>query len=975
MAKLSTTSVFGDLLVDGMIHGNVTGNLTGNASTATSATTASKANILTTARNIALGGALTGSASFNGSANITINASVAKPPKSGDWFSGGIPVVNTDGVMEVGKYIDFHNTDASTNDYDVRLQANTSTPCIITLPTAAGTLARTSDNVASATKLQTPRTVNGTNFDGSANITTANWGTSRTLTIGNKGQSVNGSGNITWSTGDILGNATTLGNTSDWNTANATGIYEASGFNEEGATGANRPVGAYSWGGLLTLRHKNVTNQIYLSHGSNQMWIRGGWNGSFNTSWARVYTTEYKPTYSDVGAAAASHGTHVTWSTTTPKANGTATVGSETKVARGDHVHPLQTSVSGNAGTATKLATARTITIGNKSNSFNGSANISYTLADIGAAPSGHTHKYAGSGSAGGTANSAARLDMDRVAGSGNSANYVPGANRLVVREYGNDCTNMPSAHWYHIYTGQGSDAAYNTQLAVGMTTEALCFRNKNANTWGSWKKVSLDGHTHNNYATTTTTGSLSSLQTSAKGSLVAAINELFQSANNGKQLIASAIGTPLSNSDTFSAMSDKINSLLNTFKTNMMINGVSVGSEDKFKSLIDKIATLADNEDKGIQYAEGTFEDFTLYLTTSGSYVDVPYDLDFTPTLLFVKFNYINNTKGTTISNPSISNKGYTNFYMNYGLLVGIENISSNGFQIFSSYGGNSDVTFKGVTWYAIGVGEESNSGLDIISAATLPATGKENQLCAITSTTPNRFVIADNSADTEVSDNIVRIRTTENAACTAYTYPMGNIFLNLRIAAVYQNRSAIPLWLYRNNEWIQICFTSDFALKDKVVQSQFPLATDLQAGCHFHSSYGITITDSTNSCMLTGMPFQSAINFSKYKAIRIKGNWTGGSTYPTSSYPVAIGVFGSTSRFSTGFSTASGFSPSSIPNIYSGVKFNKYTVLSASSGGPTSGNFDFTFDISTTATCHLGITCSMIMTTRITDIEFILK
>jgi hypothetical protein len=280
--------------------------------------------------------------------------------------------------MEIGKYIDFHNTDTSTNDYDVRLQANTSTPCVITLPTADGTLARTADNVASATKLQTARTINGTTFNGTANITTANWGTARTLTIGNKGQSVNGSGNITWSTGDILGNATTLGKDTDWNTANATGIYEASGFDAEGATGANRPVGAYQWGGLLTLRHKNVTNQIYLSHGSNQMWIRGGWNGSFNTSWARVYTTDYKPTYSDVGAAAASHGTHVTYATATPKANGTAAIGSVNRVAREDHVHPLQAS-------AATWTTARTLTIGNKGQSVNGSANVSWSLADIGA--------------------------------------------------------------------------------------------------------------------------------------------------------------------------------------------------------------------------------------------------------------------------------------------------------------------------------------------------------------------------------------------------------------------------------------------------------------------------------------------------------------------------------------------------------------------------------------------------------------
>ena len=61
--------------------------------------------------------------------------------------------------------------------------------------------------------------------------------------------------------------------------------------------------------------------------------------------------------------ANSSHGTHVTWSTTTPKANGTATIGSETKVARGDHVHPLQTTVSGNAGTATKFASAQSVTL------------------------------------------------------------------------------------------------------------------------------------------------------------------------------------------------------------------------------------------------------------------------------------------------------------------------------------------------------------------------------------------------------------------------------------------------------------------------------------------------------------------------------------------------------------------------------------------------------------------------------------
>lgn len=55
----------------------------------------------------------------------------------------------------------------------------------------------------SAVKLATARSINGTNFDGSGNITTANWGTARTITVGNTGKSVNGSGNVSWSLGEI----------------------------------------------------------------------------------------------------------------------------------------------------------------------------------------------------------------------------------------------------------------------------------------------------------------------------------------------------------------------------------------------------------------------------------------------------------------------------------------------------------------------------------------------------------------------------------------------------------------------------------------------------------------------------------------------------------------------------------------------------------------------------------------------------
>ena len=58
-------------------------------------------------------------------------------------------------------------------------------------------------NAVSASKLQTARTINGTSFDGTANITTANWGASRTITIGETGKGVNGSGDVSWSLEEI----------------------------------------------------------------------------------------------------------------------------------------------------------------------------------------------------------------------------------------------------------------------------------------------------------------------------------------------------------------------------------------------------------------------------------------------------------------------------------------------------------------------------------------------------------------------------------------------------------------------------------------------------------------------------------------------------------------------------------------------------------------------------------------------------
>ena len=64
----------------------------------------------------------------------------SKGPTQGNWFSGGFPRVGTNGVMEIGAYIDFHNTNTTTSDFSTRLSANGDNKNTVYLPTGSGTL-------------------------------------------------------------------------------------------------------------------------------------------------------------------------------------------------------------------------------------------------------------------------------------------------------------------------------------------------------------------------------------------------------------------------------------------------------------------------------------------------------------------------------------------------------------------------------------------------------------------------------------------------------------------------------------------------------------------------------------------------------------------------------------------------------------------------------------------------------------------
>ena len=107
--------------------------------------------------------------------NISGNASNADKldgthKRSGSTYWGVIPFVATDGTFEIGKYLDFHVSSSDTKDYSTRVQAQGAYNNIVNLPTANGNIALTSDNVESASKLQTTHTLWGQNFNGTQNV-------------------------------------------------------------------------------------------------------------------------------------------------------------------------------------------------------------------------------------------------------------------------------------------------------------------------------------------------------------------------------------------------------------------------------------------------------------------------------------------------------------------------------------------------------------------------------------------------------------------------------------------------------------------------------------------------------------------------------------------------------------------------------------------------------------------------------------
>lgn len=140
------------------------------------------------------------------------------------------------------------------------------------VPTKTGTGAsgtwgiNISGNAATASKLATARTINGTNFDGSANITTSYWGTARNIyiqdaTAAHTGAavSVNGSGNINLKlpstiTAALSGNASTASKWQAARTVTMNGFADCS-FSIDGSSNVSFDYKPYNF--YLSVNNKN----------------------------------------------------------------------------------------------------------------------------------------------------------------------------------------------------------------------------------------------------------------------------------------------------------------------------------------------------------------------------------------------------------------------------------------------------------------------------------------------------------------------------------------------------------------------------------------------------------------------------------------------------------------------------------------------------------------------------------------------
>ena len=378
-------------------------NVTGNAGTATK---------LATARTI-------NGVSFDGSANVTINAvdSTARVASSEKGVANGVATLDASGLVPTSQLPSFVDdvlefaTDTNfpitgeTGKIYVALDTNktyrwsgtvyvyitsgavdsvagkTGVVTLVKADVGLSSVDNTADAakaVLSATKLTTGRTIAGVFFDGTGNIAIPFSGiSSRPTTLAGYGITDATSSTHAGSGDAAHALATTLvhGFMSSTDKTKLDGV--GAGANVTSVAGKT---------GVVTLSKSDVGLSFVDNTADSAKAVLSAtklttartiagvtFDGTINIAIPFSGISSRPTTIAGYGITDA-----LALSTVAPAAPGTAAVGVATTAARADHVHAIQTTVSGNAGTATKLATARTI----NGVAFDGTANVTINAVD-----------------------------------------------------------------------------------------------------------------------------------------------------------------------------------------------------------------------------------------------------------------------------------------------------------------------------------------------------------------------------------------------------------------------------------------------------------------------------------------------------------------------------------------------------------------------------------------------------------------
>ena len=260
----------------------------------------------------------------------------------------------------------------------------------------------TSGNAGSATILQNSRTINGIAFNGSANIAIPTLYDAAYTTILNPG-----GGSTTGTTASQTGAIKVTLPVGWTNTmvrmtikifdyeSNSSFDVQCGGYNSTTASGIWVNTFAYIVSNSQVARNFQVRfgytaggkccvyiGELASTWAYPQVFITDVQCGYLNmsTAWTTGWTISYESTAFETVTSTVQNTQVGLLGTTIPLIAGTASNGVSIEHARVDHVHPAQTTITGNAGSATILATGRTIGMTGDvtwtSPAFDGSGNV-----------------------------------------------------------------------------------------------------------------------------------------------------------------------------------------------------------------------------------------------------------------------------------------------------------------------------------------------------------------------------------------------------------------------------------------------------------------------------------------------------------------------------------------------------------------------------------------------------------------------